>query len=358
MATYLTPGVYVEELPSPNKPIEGVSTSTAAFVGLAPAGPLNEPVQIANWSQFVDVFSDPDDPEERGPYLAGAYLAHAVHGFFTNGGTLCWVVRVGGEGEPQLALPAETKAETKDKPAPPGAGKEKPIAFNVTPKDGAGADVRLELTLDPPKPKVEHRPNGGEPAAGAQKDTADASQSQDPTYTLVVSSGSIHEQYTSTESEPLTAANLPGVVDKLPSQLIELKATAGDLQPVPGTYHLNAPVKAVDNVLNDAQQEIEGKGTKPGVFAGLAAIEDISIVCVPDAVAIAKEDDTLLRGIQTGVIAHCEDMEDRVAVLDTPRDKNPSEALQWRMYTAGYDSKQATLYWPWLEVWTRCPNGR
>ena len=52
MPTYATPGVYVEEVPSRNKPIEGVSTSTAAFVGLAPGGPLNRPVQISNWSQF------------------------------------------------------------------------------------------------------------------------------------------------------------------------------------------------------------------------------------------------------------------------------------------------------------------
>ena len=39
MPTYLTPGVYVEEVPSANKPIEGVSTSIAAFVGLAPGRP-------------------------------------------------------------------------------------------------------------------------------------------------------------------------------------------------------------------------------------------------------------------------------------------------------------------------------
>ena len=44
MPTYLTPGVYVEEVPSANKPIEGVSTSIAAFVGLAPGGPINTPM--------------------------------------------------------------------------------------------------------------------------------------------------------------------------------------------------------------------------------------------------------------------------------------------------------------------------
>jgi len=43
MPTYLTPGVYVEEVPSASKPIEGVSTSIAAFVGLAPGGPVDFP---------------------------------------------------------------------------------------------------------------------------------------------------------------------------------------------------------------------------------------------------------------------------------------------------------------------------
>ena len=43
MPTYLSPGVYVEEVSSGSKPIEGVGTAVAAFVGFAPKGPLNEP---------------------------------------------------------------------------------------------------------------------------------------------------------------------------------------------------------------------------------------------------------------------------------------------------------------------------
>jgi hypothetical protein len=108
MPTYLTPGVYVEEMPSASKPIEGVGTSVAAFVGLAPGGPVNTPVRISNWSQFVRVYGDPQNPE-NGPFIEGAYLAHAVYGYFLNGGSLCWVVRVGAEkGAPpaRAALPA------------------------------------------------------------------------------------------------------------------------------------------------------------------------------------------------------------------------------------------------------------
>ena len=58
MPTYLTPGVYVEEVSSGNKPIEGVATSVACFVGLLPGGPVNRPMRISNWTQFSNLYSD------------------------------------------------------------------------------------------------------------------------------------------------------------------------------------------------------------------------------------------------------------------------------------------------------------
>src|SRR6476661_3782905 len=108
MPTYLTPGVYVEEVPSANKPIEGVGTAVAAFVGLTPGGPVNKPMRISNWTQFVKIFGDPQNPE-NGPFMEGAFLAHSVYGFFQNGGQLAWIIRVGNEATspaPRAALPA------------------------------------------------------------------------------------------------------------------------------------------------------------------------------------------------------------------------------------------------------------
>ena len=119
MPTYLTPGVYVEEVPSANKPIEGVSTSIAAFVGLAPGGPVNTPMRISNWTQFAKIYGDPNEPD-NGPFMEGAYLAHSVYGFFQNGGNLCWIVRVGDDGgsngsaaAARAALPAASDASVE-----------------------------------------------------------------------------------------------------------------------------------------------------------------------------------------------------------------------------------------------------
>ena len=50
------------------------------------------------------------------------------------------------------------------------------------------------------------------------------------------------------------------------------------------------------------------------------------------------------------MIAHCEGFGDRMAILDCPPDMLPQEVLEWRMNTAGYDSKFAALYYPWIEV--------
>jgi len=86
MPEYLSPGVYVEEIEIGAKPIEGVSTSTVGFVGMAEKGDLNKPTLITNWGQFVDKF---------GRYTSESpYLAPAVYGFFANGGGRCYVVRV------------------------------------------------------------------------------------------------------------------------------------------------------------------------------------------------------------------------------------------------------------------------
>ena len=88
MATsYLSPGVYVEEVDRGSKPIEAVGTNTVGIIGESSRGPVNEPVLITNWSQFVKTFGDFKECSE--------HFAHGVYGFFNNGGSRCFVVNVG-----------------------------------------------------------------------------------------------------------------------------------------------------------------------------------------------------------------------------------------------------------------------
>ncbi len=92
MPSYLTPGIYVEEVSTGPRPIEAVGTSIAGFVGVAPdaAKRLNEPQWFDNWTQFTKEFAAPGS--------ASTPLSHAVFGFFQNGGGRCCVVNVGAEG--------------------------------------------------------------------------------------------------------------------------------------------------------------------------------------------------------------------------------------------------------------------
>jgi phage tail sheath protein FI len=94
-------GNYMEEVSSGSKPIEGVGTAVAAFVGLAPGGPVDTPLRVSRWGQFAKIYGDPGAPD-NGPYMEGTFLAHAVYGFFQNGGSLCWIVRVGSSASRDL----------------------------------------------------------------------------------------------------------------------------------------------------------------------------------------------------------------------------------------------------------------
>ena len=85
MPEYLSPGVYMEEFEIGARPIEGVSTSTAGFLGETERGPTT-PRLITSWLQFQRVY---------GSYFGNdKYLPGSVEGFFNNGGSRCYIARI------------------------------------------------------------------------------------------------------------------------------------------------------------------------------------------------------------------------------------------------------------------------
>ena len=91
MPEYLAPGVYVEEIDLGSRPIEGVSTSTTGFVGMARRGPANLPVFVDGFGAFQRVFGGL--LPEAG-YGERRWLPYAVDGFFANGGKRAYILRV------------------------------------------------------------------------------------------------------------------------------------------------------------------------------------------------------------------------------------------------------------------------
>ena len=88
MPELLHPGVYVQEIPSAVRPIEGVSTSTAAFIGVAdkgpvpgtilPSGRMAQPDMVTSFTEYSRHF---------GGFRDDSFLTYAVQAFFQNGGS-------------------------------------------------------------------------------------------------------------------------------------------------------------------------------------------------------------------------------------------------------------------------------
>jgi len=95
MPELLHPGVYVQEVSSGVRPIEGVSTSTAAFIGVADKGPVPQilssgqrriqPVMVTSFNDYVRQF---------GGFRQDSFLTYAVRSFYDNGGRRLYIVRV------------------------------------------------------------------------------------------------------------------------------------------------------------------------------------------------------------------------------------------------------------------------
>jgi hypothetical protein len=79
------PGVFIDEIPSDVRTIPSVATSIAAFIGRAPAGPVNQAVTINSYGDFERIFG--------GLWLEST-LGYAVSDFFLNGGSEAVIVRL------------------------------------------------------------------------------------------------------------------------------------------------------------------------------------------------------------------------------------------------------------------------
>ncbi len=315
MPTYLSPGVYVEEVEAGSRPIEGVGTAVAAFVGFAASGPFNTPTLVTNWSQYTQIF---------GEFVPDCYLGHAVYGYFLNGGGACYVIRVGGDragtGHQAGALSGGQSGVL---------GPYRVVARELPPgKDGG--DIAVEVT---------------EPPEGAGEDR----------FTLVVRlGGKVTETFEGVTTKRGKENVVTAVREK--SKLITLEETgsaAAIPRPRSGEVALSAPPPPAPAPTQVAADEYVGDPAERTGFGGLEAVEEVTMVAVPDLMGAYQRgaiDLESAKAVQLAMIAHCEMMGDRVAILDPPPGLSPAQVKEWRTDQAGYDSKYAALYYPWVKV--------
>ena len=324
MPTYLSPGVYVEEVEAGSRPIEGVGTAVAAFVGLAADGPFNKPTLVSNWTQFTQVFGD---------FMAGSYLAHSVYGYFLNGGGSAYVIRVGGNGDGGSSGSSNGRRgrKTAELPASPGAalGGYRVRALPTAPTD---AEITVEVT----------DAVGDPPPEGA--------------FTLVVRRGGHEEEKFENVTTKRGRENAATKLREHSSWVVleEVATGAALTRPDNQTVALappgDEPAAALEPLGAD---DYVGDAADRTGFSGLEAVDEVTMVAVPDLMSAYEQgaiDLETVQAVQLAMIAHCELMGDRMAILDPPPGLSPQQVKEWRVDKAGYDSKYATLYWPWLKV--------
>lgn len=346
MATsYLAPGVYVEEVSGGSKPIEGVGTSIAGFIGFAEKGPLNEPVLVTNWTQYRETFGD---------FMEGAYLAHSVYGYFNNGGGVCYVARLGGTNAkaaaqaPQRLIPSRTGTVS---------GLLQVTALSEAPQgvvvEIAAATAEAQAGAADKKPDAKDK---GDAAAPAAPDSA-ASEGR---FNLTVRVGDTRESFDNVSLRRDDARFVETVVNqgRTRSKLVQVRLDPGadeaalTAPPQLGLFNLeeSAPLVTVDNVT--PTQYVGDPADRSGL-GGFDAVDDLTIVCAPDLMGAYQRgwiDEEGVRAVQTALIDHCERNGNRVAILDSPPGLKPQAIKDWRMNKARYDSSYATLYYPWIKI--------
>jgi phage tail sheath protein FI len=341
---YRAPGVYFEWLDERMRQIEPKRTDIAGFVGIAARGPLHKAVRVDSWPRFTSLF---------GAHIPQSYLAYAVAGFFANGGRRCYVVRVADESRARAA------------------------ALNVL--DGTHWPLfRLEART---------------PGAWAHELVVSSARLGALRFSLSLSlPDGTREKWANLSLDPGDRRYVATVLneDAAGSRLVMVRPP--DDFGIPGRSALvlgGRPARlhgGADGLAKLLPEHLSGAGAppdKPWGLAQLELIDEVGIVAIPDIMPAPKRPPqchkprppnceqldapleaepappdpielpprhnraTILR-LQQALVAHCERLKDRVALLDTlPEDTTPARVLEWR---SQFDTSYAALYYPWVRA--------
>ncbi len=400
MAEYLSPGVYVEEYDSGATPMQGVSTSTAGFVGLAERGPvIGQPQLVTSFADYTRMY---------GGYLSKAgygdarYLPYAVEQFFLNGGARAYIMR---------AVPGDAKAGSRTTgvlritAANPGAWAEKmrvTVAASSKAKTQVfevnGADLTLKNADGFNEGDVVEMFDGKTKAYATIKSVLDKVITLDAPCTLAVADTKVGtnkyirtceitiiarlddtvETYENLSLKPEALNYAPVKTEK--SDLIRVEVVAATTAPAPapapaakddGKDKKDAPAPApaakvtgitpydlcggtgesmvltLEGGSNGSVQRVTpdayiGTDDGPGKRTGLQAFQEngvVSILAIPGVTAPE---------VQASLIGFCENRKSCFAILDVPMDLQKTNDVA--TFRDMYDSTYAAMYHPWLQM--------
>jgi phage tail sheath protein FI len=386
-AEFRPPGIYQTFSVAVNPDLTAADTRVTGFVGLTQKGPLNQPVRIASWDEFVEIFGTTNDH----------YLTSSVEAFYRNGGGACWVVRVAHVPAPGEALGVDHASSAEivqvddwSKPSlrisalnegrwgnniwvkcthavgatallirdlDIGAGE---AQVNSTRGFEVGALVRIHdrensdfVVLTEVKDKLLRW--GKDTPVNRRHRAASPTHLEVMEFEIHVALRDRREVFKSLQMHPTSRFYAPRVVASR-SRLIRVE----DLQtrsPVPHNLpEASAMARLVggrDGTDMLTTEDVIGIDHGPAERRGLLALgaeEEVALLCVPDAMLFHDREpgpagEMRAQRIQDEMIAMCENLRDRFAVLDIPHSKDVDWVQRWRRRT---DSSYCAYYWPWL----------
>lgn len=371
MAEYLSPGVYVEEYDNSPRSIEGVGTSTAGFVGMTVKGAAKgAPSLITSFAGFLREFGGYLSEFTHGEYRC---LAGSVEQFFANGGTRCYVARVTAPG----AVTAKADAGIMQiRAANEGIwGNRIQIAVSSSTRK------KLQLTE-----KLEENTYRAKSADGLlegdivvfEKEynrvvsifdnniTFEKAFANDPTDTdlvpkkvlylvetdIQVRYGDEVENYTGLSFNVASPNYIEGKMKK--SELVRISVSPMTTVDDP-VSELFGEGKTSGTVIlsggSDGNLKAVTAGTFIGVDNGPGSRTGIQAFIENDQVSMMAVPGITMPDVVVSLVAHCENMKSRFAVLDMPFDcVKTGELIEYRDMI---DSTYAAMYHPWIQNYDR-----
>jgi phage tail sheath protein FI len=341
MPEYLTPGVYVEEFEIGAKPIEGVSTSTAGFLGETERGPTY-PQLVTSFPEYQRMFG--------GFFAENKFMPVAVDGFFANGGRRCYVVRIvdieGGLVSSvnlgSVIISAVGEGLWGDR-----------VAFRIKAASTEPNGFRLQVHYW----TAARRP--ANPVDPVPSDPAEIEATREQVRTQAAPQ--LSEDFDDLVLDPAS----PNYVEKRVgknlalSMLVELTHVIGNNDPPPpgALTFLAGGADGADIELGDYQGRLLPVPATGQRRSGLAALdeppfEDVAIIYAPNAF-----DEP---GLVDALMTHCENDKYRFLILDSPRSQAQVSSLDPRSGTptGARASQYAAFYYPWIKVFEPVTGAR
>ena len=376
MAEYLSPGVYVEEYESSPRSIEGVGTSTAGFIGMTVKGPaIGAPSLVTSFADFQRQFGGYLSEYTHGDYR---YLAYAVEQFFTNGGTRCFVTRV---------VPEDAKA---------AAAKVGGLSLSAANEGKWGNRILVSFATANSR-KMQLIAKQGEQiytaknAAGfAEGDLVEFAGELNRVASVFENTITFEKEFS---ADPVDTALVPKAVVYSVGMDVTVRYEAevevySDVNLNPSSAGFiaarmkNSNIISVDGVeigdeIVNPVSKIFGEGKLAGTLA-FAGGSDGTMASVNAGTYIGEDNGPGKRtGIQSflentvasiiaipgvtipevvvSLVAHCENQQNRFAILDIPKDKvKVNDILEYREMI---DSTYAAMYHPWVQVFDPVTKG-